>query len=116
MKSTGKRIQGKITSELLNLLRVRPPTKTKVLQKKTTSTKLNPSTQQVIYKYQDKFKCTLKNFKLQLLINKNIILVQQPIRKLHYHMNQKVSDGIRTHRTSSGKNNMAKLCRSSHKT
>ena len=94
MKSTGKCILGKITSELLNLLRVGPPTKKEVLQTKTASTKLNPSTQQVIYKYQDKFKCTLKNFKLQLLINKNIILVQQPIRKLHNHTNKKVSDEI----------------------
>ena len=94
MKSTGKCILGKIISELLNLLRVGPPTKKEVLQTKTASTKLNPSTQQVIYKYQDKFKCTLKNFKLQLHINKNIMLMQQPICKLHYRTNQKVSDEL----------------------
>ena len=73
MKSTRKCILGKNTSELLNLLRVGPPTKQEVLQT-TASTKLNPSKQQLINKYQDIFKGMgfLKNFKLQLHINQNI--------------------------------------------
>ena len=54
MKATGKCILGKNTSELLNLLIVSPPNKQEVLQT-TASTKLNPSTQQVINKYQDIF-------------------------------------------------------------
>ena len=86
---------GKNTSELLNLLslRVGPPTKQEVLQT-TASTKLNPSTQQIISKYQDIFRGmgTLKNFKLQLHINQNITPVQQPICRLPYHTKQKVSE------------------------
>ena len=97
MKSTGKCILGKNTSELLNLLVMRapPPTKQEVLQT-TASTKLNPSTQQMINKYQDIFKgmSTLKNFKLQLHINQNITPVQQPITRLPYHTKQKVSDEL----------------------
>ena len=95
MKSTGKYMLGKNTSELLNLLslRVGPPTKQEVLQT-TASTKLNPSTQQIISKYQDIFRGmgTLKNFKLQLHINQNITPVQQPICRLPYHTKQKVSE------------------------
>ena len=95
MKSTGKCMLGKNTSELLNLLslRVGPPTKQEVLQT-TASTKLNPSTQQIISKYQDIFRGmgTLKNFKLQLHINQNITPVQQPICRLPYHTKQKVSE------------------------
>ena len=95
IKSTGKCILGMNTSELLNLLRVGPPTKQEVLQT-TASTKLNPSTQQIINKYQDIFKGmgTLKNFKLQLHINQNITPVQQPIRRSPYHTKQKVLDEL----------------------
>ena len=95
IKSTGKCILGMNTSELLNLLRVGPPTKQEVLQTKA-STKLNPSTQQIINKYQDIFKGmgTLKNFKLQLHINQNITPVQQPIRRSPYHTKQKVLDEL----------------------
>ena len=95
MKSTGKCILRKNTSELLNLLRVGPPTKQEVLQI-TASTKLNPSIQQVINNYQDIFKGmgTLKNFKLQLHINQNITPVQQPICRLPYHTKQQVSDEL----------------------
>ena len=95
MKSAGKCILGKNTSELLNLLRVGPPTKQEVLQT-TASTKLNPSTQQVINKYQDIFKGmgTLKNFKLRLYINQNITPVQQPICRMPYHTKQKKSDEL----------------------
>ena len=95
-KSTEKCILGKNTSELLNLLRVGPPTKQEVLQTTTRNTKLNPSTQQVINKYQDIFKgiSTLKNFKPQLHINKNITPVQKPRCRLPYHTKQKVSDEL----------------------
>ena len=50
MKSTGKCILGKNTSELSNFLGVGSPTKQEVLQTTTASTKLNPSTQKVINK------------------------------------------------------------------
>ena len=95
IKSTGKCIIRMSTSELLNPLRVGPPTKQEVLQTKA-SAKLNPSTQQIINKYQDIFKCmgTLKNFKLQLHINQNITPVQQPIRRLPYHTKKKVLDEL----------------------
>ena len=95
MKSTVKCILGRNISELLNLLRVGPPTKQEV-QQTTASTKLNPSTQQIINVYQDIFKRmgTLKNFKLQLHINQNITPVQQPIRRLSFHTKQKVSDEL----------------------
>ena len=95
MKSTGKCILRKNTSELLNLVRVGPPTKQKVLQI-TASTKLNPSIEQVINKYEDIFKGmgTLKNFKLQLHINQNITPIQQPICRLPCHTKQKVSDEL----------------------
>ena len=96
MKSTGKYILGKSTFELLNLLRVGPPTRQEVPQTVTASTKCNPSTLQVINKYEDIFKGlgTLKNCKLQLHINKNITPVQQTMRILPYHTKQKVSDEL----------------------
>ena len=53
MKSTGKCILGKNTSELLNSLKVCLATKGEVIQTITTSTKLNPSTQQLTNKYED---------------------------------------------------------------
>ena len=58
---------------------------------------------------------TLKNFKLQLLINQNITPVQQPICRLPYHTKQKVSDELQRlqkfyHRTNTRKNNMAEPC------
>ena len=90
MKSTGKCILGKNTSELLNLLKVVHQPSNKFC------TKPNSSTQQVINKYQDIFKGmgTLKNSKLQLHINQNITPVRQPICRLLYHTKQKVSDEL----------------------
>ena len=87
-------ILSKITAEQLNLLDppvANPPDATVVAINKTLKA-LHPSTQQIVGKHHNIF-CgcgLLKDFELQLHIDPKLTPVQQPIRRVPYHTQQKV--------------------------
>ena len=57
------------------------------------SDNIQPSTQEIINKFQTVFqgKGLLKNFQLQLHIESTIVPVQQPIRRVQYYTREKIS-------------------------
>ena len=113
-REKGQSILSKSASESLNILRVGLP---KIVEAKVNSVKsksideiVNPvkpemeikwkiseNTQKIIEKHENLFKGVgcYKNFAVKLHIDKSVVPVQQPIRRIPFHTRKKVSDEIR---------------------
>ena len=82
---------GTQTATALDVLRVGPPKVTAAIS--VQSDNIPPSTQEIIDKFETVFegrRC-LKNFELQLHIDPTIVPVLQPIRRVPYHIKEKIS-------------------------
>ena len=89
-------ILGKDSAIKLDLLRVGPPPQVTPNININQVTAIPSSTQNVINKHKEIFKGVgkLKDYQLQLHIDRSKPPVQQPIRRLPYHTRQKVTDEI----------------------
>ena len=91
VKGNYRSLLGRQTAIALDLLRVGPPKVTAAMN--VPSDNIQPSTQEIINKFQTVFqgKGLLKNFQLQLHIESTIVPVQQPIRRVPYYTREKIS-------------------------
>ncbi|XP_057293836.1 uncharacterized protein LOC130622367 [Hydractinia symbiolongicarpus] len=80
---------GKDTAEALDILRVGPPQQVAAMEINPDTTPL--STKQIRHRHQSVFEGTglLKDFKLKLHINPDVIPVQQLIRRVPFHTKEK---------------------------
>ena len=95
--SKGKTLLGKNTIILLDILRVGTLSTTHLVLQNDISPEIPASTQDIIRANSEVFQGmgTLNNYELMLHINKDITPIQQPIRRLPFHTEEKVSQELK---------------------